>query len=88
MFYSSSGLVFDATQNYDAPFHVSGVMLIIGGLLCCLLHLSYFKPPNDEEDVDLSDDGDEQINNQITKDDSTVNNCSEEQTAKEKSVIV
>ena len=88
MFYISSGLVFDATQNYDAPFHVSGVMLIVGGLLCCLLHLRYFQPRNDEEDVDMSDGDDEQMNNQITKDDSTLNNCSEEQTAKEKSVIV
>jgi hypothetical protein len=31
------------TGNYDAPFHVSGTMLLAGGLLCCVLHLPYFQ---------------------------------------------
>jgi|SRR6218665_1787736 len=37
------GIVKDATQNFDAPFHVSGAMLLLGGCLCCLLHLPYFQ---------------------------------------------
>lgn len=37
------GIVKDVTQNFDAPFHVSGAMLLLGGFLCCLLHLPYFQ---------------------------------------------
>lgn len=37
------GLVFDATQDYNASFHVGGSMLLMGGLLCCLLHLPTFR---------------------------------------------
>jgi hypothetical protein len=38
-----AGAVDELTQNIDAPFHVSGSMLLLGGLLCCLLHLPYFQ---------------------------------------------
>lgn len=37
------GMIKDLTQDFDAPFHVSGAMLLIGGVLCCLLHLPYFQ---------------------------------------------
>ena len=31
--------MFDVTGTYEAPFCVGGTMMIVGGLLCCLLHL-------------------------------------------------
>jgi len=40
-----SGAVFDATQDYNSSFHVGGAMMMTGGLLCCTLHLPFFKSP-------------------------------------------
>lgn len=40
---TSLGAVCESTGSLDAAFHVSGSMLLLGGLLCCLLHLHYFQ---------------------------------------------
>jgi hypothetical protein len=36
------GFVYDATHDYNNCFQVGGIMLLLGGLLCCTLHLPYF----------------------------------------------
>ena len=36
------GFVYDATNDYNNCFQVGGIMLLLGGLLCCILHLPYF----------------------------------------------
>lgn len=36
-------MVYDLTGDFNASFHVGGLMLSLAGLLCCLLHLPFFK---------------------------------------------
>lgn len=49
-----AGFVFDATQDYNNSFHVGGAMLLLGGFLCCLLHLPVFKTDK-EKDLNIDD---------------------------------
>jgi hypothetical protein len=36
-------MVFEATQDFNASFHVGGVLLFIAGLFFCTLHLPFFR---------------------------------------------
>ena len=67
-------MVFDATQDFNASFHVGGILLFVAGLLFCTLHLPYFREqtanrddildvqeiPDFPEDLHLCDDLDPQ----------------------------
>lgn len=48
-----AGLVFDATKDYNTSFHIGGSMLLLGGLLCCLLHLPVFSKTKGTSSEDL-----------------------------------
>ena len=50
----SSGAVFDATKDYNSSFHVGGVMMMTGGLLCCTLHLPRFKSAKARKEEELA----------------------------------
>ena len=64
-------MVFDATGDFNASFHVGGVMLVIAGIFCFSLHLPFFQKhsvSNLQQDAidlnfplpdDSSDDGNE-----------------------------
>lgn len=36
-------MIYDLTLDFNASFHVGGLMLTLAGLICCTLHLPYFQ---------------------------------------------